>query len=583
MEELQALAALCREHNVIFAPHDNYIDFYPDADEFSYKHIGFNNDGHPIWAWLNEYRGAQSFRWNVAAVRPFLERNLKRIHETIQPNGFFIDVWSSIGPYEAWTQDGQLQDRLLHRQVWRESFAWIRELLGDNAPQISESGHDQLIGYLDGAQTNHLRVDSEPPKGAPSWMTWPIRCEDTERIPWSDMAHHDRFVLHGAGYDSRYRGGLRADLHGIYSDDYITTEILTGHPAMVDALFHRDVVRKYWLSNDLMTQLALQRIEHVDFDTHSLHRQHVRWENTGDVWVNRGEDTWQVGTHELPQYGYYADLGDVTSAIELKEGIVVEWSTTSDTRYVNARPVVTRGIPVSVQLQSLHLTGDRSFTLELAWNTSGVIEEDLAVYVHFINEKNEILFQADHQPRIPTSQWQDTVVTRGKGTLPATVKSGETVQLQVGLWKIGDGRRLLQDSFQSDAAVKLAQVQLAGKGTAVDTLAVTSLPSRSSDYLARMNPNAVPIDFGGVITTGGCRILYKENSVEVLPLPDSPEFEVRIDLSQLPFEVTEHIHLQCESKDGKQLELPVCVEKEQVVIQCTTDAFAYRLMEIPIR
>jgi hypothetical protein len=31
--------------------------------------------------------------------------------------------------------------------------------LGDSAPRISESGHDQLIGWLDGAQANHLRVD----------------------------------------------------------------------------------------------------------------------------------------------------------------------------------------------------------------------------------------------------------------------------------------------------------------------------------------------------------------------------------------------------------------------------------------
>ena len=67
---------------------------------------------------------------------------------------------------------------LLHRKVWGESFAWIREYLGGNAPQISESGHDQLIGYLDGAQTNHLRVDSTPPKGSYSWTVWPVNCED---------------------------------------------------------------------------------------------------------------------------------------------------------------------------------------------------------------------------------------------------------------------------------------------------------------------------------------------------------------------------------------------------------------------
>ena len=41
--------------------------------------------------------------------------------------------------------------------------------------------------------------------------------------PWFDAAHHDRFILHGAGYQSRYAAGLEPSLHGIYSDDYITT------------------------------------------------------------------------------------------------------------------------------------------------------------------------------------------------------------------------------------------------------------------------------------------------------------------------------------------------------------------------
>jgi hypothetical protein len=101
----------------------------------------------------------------------------------------------------------------------------MRNFLENNAPQISESGHDQLIGWLDGAQTNHLRVDI-PPSGYYGWAVWAIKCKDSERIPWFDTAHHSKFVLHGAGYESRYSAGLDTRLHGIYSDDYICTEFL---------------------------------------------------------------------------------------------------------------------------------------------------------------------------------------------------------------------------------------------------------------------------------------------------------------------------------------------------------------------
>jgi hypothetical protein len=49
----------------------------------------------------------------------------------------------------------------------------------------------------------------------------------------------------------------------MYSDDYICTEVLTGHPAMVSRPFGRDVVRKYWLTAAVMRALALRTIEQV--------------------------------------------------------------------------------------------------------------------------------------------------------------------------------------------------------------------------------------------------------------------------------------------------------------------------------
>ena len=230
-------------------------------------------------AWYNEGRDAQSYRWRADRLRPYVERNLPLLRDAFAPTAYFIDVWSSAGPYDYWTEDGRFFDRLGTRQTWGETFAWIRDFLGGDAATISESGHDQLIGWLDGAQSNHLRVDAV----TPSTTVWPVRAKDAERVPWLDAAHHDRFVLHGAGYESRYAGGLDTRVHGIYSDDYITTEVLTGHPAMAPAPFGRDVVRKYWLLHGLGRALALKRIEGVEFEGGNLHRQHVRWERRRGV------------------------------------------------------------------------------------------------------------------------------------------------------------------------------------------------------------------------------------------------------------------------------------------------------------
>ncbi len=101
-----------------------------------------------------------------------------------------------------------------------------------------------LIGWLDGAQAQHLRVDPTPDRNS----TLKVTAAYSERIPWLDAAYHDRFILHGAVIQAANEGGLDATALGIYSEDYISTEVLTGHPAMVANAFLADLVRKYWLT-----------------------------------------------------------------------------------------------------------------------------------------------------------------------------------------------------------------------------------------------------------------------------------------------------------------------------------------------
>lgn len=325
LDDFVELVDLCRRNGVLFAPHDNYIDFYPDADGFSYEKIAFQSNGEPKRAWFRAELKAQSYRFRPDSIEPFVHRNLGLIRDHFHPTAYFIDVWSSMGPYDYWMPDGRYFSGLVTRDAWRETFAWIRNLLGNDAPQISEAGHDQLIGWLDGAQAQHLRVDAASTAG----FTWKIHCADAERVPWFDAAHHDRFALHGAGYSDRYAGGLDQAAHGIYSNDYITTEVLSGHPAMVADAFGRNVVRKYWLLHDLMRALALQRMEAFEFNG-NIHRQHVRWEGGADVWVNRGETDWTIAGHTLPQYGFYARIADThgptEAAIERRDGKVIEWA-----------------------------------------------------------------------------------------------------------------------------------------------------------------------------------------------------------------------------------------------------------------
>lgn len=580
LEQFHRLAAVCREQNVLFAPHDNYIDFYPDADQYSYHHIAFTGNREPVRGWLNEGRGAQSYRWRADAIRPFMERNIGLIKEAAHPTAYFIDVFSSIRPYDYWTDDGQFFDANYTRDTWGDLFAWIRDELGDSAPQISESGHDQLIGWLDGGQANHLRVDPEA-KGRDSWFTWHVKCADAERVPWLDAAYHDRFALHGAGYDPRYRGGRDARFHGIYSDDYIATEVLTGHPAMVPAPFGREVVRKYWLLHDLGRALAGKLIEKVDFSEGSLHRQQVHWQDGAEVSVNRGADNWRLPDHILPEYGYWAHIPseNVESAIESRQGVIIEWSKSPQCWYVNGRMPIEQIPTARVAVERVQFVGENTAEVTLRWETEAPLPKDLMVFLHAMDDENVIRFQGDHQPPASGSQAKEVLHSTARMKAPANTAPGKTLELRAGLYDPKTGRREPLKGWDDGAhAVRLGALTWNGENGAISGVSWKTFEPKGTDEDQRCNPQAAPIDFGGVTTAGACRIQAEGDALVITPLPESKPFDVMIDWKRLPWPLPAPKTMTAIQDSGSASESEAIEWKEETaVIHCQPGVFQYRL------
>ena len=587
LDEIRDLIDVCKRSGVIFALHDNYIDFYPDADGFSYRrNIAFHQNGKPVLAWLNEGRDARSYRYRSDRIEPFLKPNLQLIRDELQPTGYFIDVWSSARPYDYWTADGRFFTSTSTRNTWGELFAWIRDLFGDNAPQISESGHDQLIGWLDGAQTNHLRV-GEPMPGRMGWCVWNWKCSDAERTPWYDAAHHDRFILHGAGYSSRYEGGLDGRLHGMYSDDYISTEVLTGHPAMVSRPFGSDVVRKYWLLAELMRALAMRQIESVEFVDDDLHRQYVKWSGGGEIWVNRGQTDWHVAGAILPQYGFLARVpgedGPVEASIARRDGLIVETASSPRQTYVNGRRMIQKRMPISLSVEKLEYQGNRNFTLSLGWDAKVAIPAGWTPFLHFCDPAGEIIFQGIHDPGTFGDDTRGTISASARAVVPDELEPGQSFELCFGIYNRASGRRLtLIGPDLGDGRIRLGKVKLDGDGDSLKGVSWEPHQAQADPLLARRNPDGRPVDFGLATTEGGCRFTRDGDSLVVTPLPGagSEEFTVSLRWPALPWQLPQPTHVEAIAADGTvQDPLPIVREGKITRLECHGGTFAYRLLQ----
>ncbi|MBN2139094.1 MAG: hypothetical protein JW720_14900 [Sedimentisphaerales bacterium] len=535
IEGMRKIAAVCAEHDIPWGLHDNYIDFYPDAEAYSYDHICFTEAGLPVKAWINEGRDAQSYRWRPDSFMPFVQRNLRLIASNLKPTHYFIDVFTSIGPFDYYDSRGNFHSMLETRQCWGLAFAWIRDCLGGDAPQTSEAGHDQLIGYLDGADCQHLRLT---PDGGNFCIKLP--CKDWQRVPWFDVVLHDKFSLHGVGYPGRYEGGRSRRDHGIESDDYISAEILLGHAMMIDARgFGPAAVRKYWLAQDFIRSIATDTIENVEFASGDIHRQIITYASGAKACVNRGEEDWQVAGKILPQYGYFARNGRITSSIERIDGIIVEQSDGPSGLYVNARAFNPNGtIPVTPSAEKVEYLGDGRFKMTVEWDAKGPAPKDLQIFIHFTSDKlqrqDKIAFQSGGNPVVPTTKWTGRILTGADwiAQVPPDLGPGQ-YDIRIGLWDPSTGRRYhLFGDDDGSARYRLGKLIAEGDSDKITNISLIKydLPPQPAP---RWNLAGRPVDFGGVKTDGALRCRTKGRAIVLTPLLDAGPATVELEIDKI--------------------------------------------------
>ncbi len=544
-EEIKETIELCKKHGILYGLHDNYIDFYPDADDFSYSLTAFEKSGLPKKGWNNYGIEAQSYQFLPKNIFPFLKRNFDLMSPNLEQTTYFVDVFASINLMNYWDRDGKLHSRRETLDCWNRAFDDIRERLGNDNPTISEAGSDFLIGHLDGADCQFLLLS--PHSGD---FRIPIKCKNWSRVPWFDAVNHTRLALHGVGYDSRYVANRGYDLHGYASDDYLTAEVLTGHALQVGiGTPLRDVVRKYWLLQPLMRQLADQEIESVEFADGNINRLIIQWSGDTTIFVNRGKEDWELGEDMfnaftsgvfqeaiLPQYGFQAifRLGN-NCGIFSENGQIVEGfiGMVDSKAYVNLRRKVARDylpvLPIAEKFESL---GENRFRFDMNWKVFRPLTKrndmrDYACFIHLEEpqyawfHKPKMIPVGSVFPTLPSSQWEkDQTVASGELLFPKEFPSG-TYNVLVGFWDAsGDQSRPAVLGLTPDnSRVQIGRLTVEKQGDNVVKMSFEPTTEDAPELFERLLPN-------DNVIAGACRSIIKQVGVmEVTPLPDEPAFD----------------------------------------------------------
>jgi hypothetical protein len=516
LEPFREMREAARRAGMLFAPHDNYIDFYPDAEGFSYDHIVFHADGTPDKAWYHPGRDAQSYRWLPTAFAPWLTDNMKRMREGFGPDSLFIDVFTSIQPFDYYDRGGAFHTRAETVKGWCDAFDTSRRLLGGRAPMLSESGHDALIGSIDGVQADHWRPDC-----------WLKTYKDADRTPWHDMVTHGKMVLFAGGLGHRYD---EDEGHGYGSDDYLSNTVLGGRGPMCDGPFSRRAVMTYWLLHDVCDALA-----HAEMETHAfgetVRQQHTTFGRGGQVWANRGSRAWAVADQALPEYGFYVQTRKAEAGVVLLNGHRAGFAKMADSFFADARP---RPDPetdcrVETRVVSAERLGPRAFRVTVEWNVLAPLEPGYVPFMHVgrasagTDERIEAQagLEFDHARLTKAGSFRASADVR----LPLDFAPGD-YQVCYGLFHQKRGDRVpLRGLEEQRRRIRAGVLRIAAAG---DEYVTEPPPVDNPD----LNVAGVMLDFGPLATDGAFRLLHGERAAwQLIPLPASRPFHAEIRLA----------------------------------------------------
>ncbi|MEI6502200.1 MAG: DUF5696 domain-containing protein, partial [Armatimonadota bacterium] len=531
---LRSLSETAQKLGHRFCVHENYYDYYPNAQSFKEADRALDGQGKPIPGWDNGQVRAVILK--PSKLMDYVREFTPKIKQRYDCDAAYHDIMPT------WNEDfdgaaaGAGSIAYTHEQT-RALCDFDRSTFG--GPVVFEAADPQMAGVYDGGCNHGV---------------------DTYRTPVAVAAEllkvHPKMSNHGFGYYERWLpwGYSKPQWYSYVMTDreldkYRAYTIAFGRTGFVGQQlmqYPHGVVREYHLMQAFGRAYTGQLAAHLRYEVGGqwvdagtaarlgdFSRLNVEYEGGQQVYVNLADKPWRIAGRVLPPEGSLTVGPRAEAGTTLREGQISDYSHYDNVTYADARSEQWQPpkalAPITPSVGSFRAVGGSEFELTVGWKPERKLDRDYSVFWHF-TDKEGIAFQSDHAPAKVTSAW-NVGETITDGPVRLRVKDDANVtsyDVWVGLYD-KQGRVPLINGADP---ILLGRLVVEREGAVARSVrfepgAGEAVPGTIREpYLVGANVARRVLDFGEVATSGAVVMKSERGKLELVPVPIGEVFTV---------------------------------------------------------
>ncbi len=508
---LRALVRTAQALGHRFCVHENYYDYYPNAEDFRAADCCLDPNGRRTKGW--QHSRVKAWFLKPSKLMDYVRRFSPEIRKRYGCDAAYHDIMPNWHvDYDA-KAPGAGMIRYTHAQT-RKLVEFDHALFG--GPVLFEAVNTTLAGLYDGGTSGPLNEQSLPLAVAPELLV--VHPKQSNH----GMSYYERWLEwgYGPGWSSYVMTNRERDHYRAMTVAFGRTGFI-GHQLMETP---HGVVREYYLFQAFGRAYTGQPVVRLRYEgdrpgqwldagtavrCNRLERLRATYRGGQEVYVNLGRRDWKIAGRVLPQFGSLTTGPRATAWTARIDGQIADFARYDGVVYADARShwwhPVEDPHPIRARALRFKDLGGGRFRIAVEWSPGRRIGRNLTVFWHF-RDRRRIYFQRDHKPPLPTRSWRPgTAILDGPFPFSVPKTAPSQCRFVVGLYD-RSGREPLYGKATELSLGTLRIERAAGRGVRRIRFvpAAARLP-RGADprrYATDNNADRRILDFGEAATNG---------------------------------------------------------------------------------